>query len=485
MALLSIYGIHRYLMIGWYCRHRKETPRPANYFEILPEVTVQLPLYREPKEVVDRLLEAICAIDYPKELLQIQVLDDSNDISTDIAGMKVRDKVAEGYRIEHLCRTDRTGYKAGALEEALKTAEGELIAIFDADFVPAPDLLQRTVHYFTDPSIGMIQTRWGHLNENYSLLTRLQGMLLDGHLLIEQTARYRAGRFFTFNGSAGLWRRRTIEDAGGWEHDTLTEDLDLSYRAQLKGWKFIFLGNVVTPSELPIEINAFKVQQHRWTKGAIQTCKKILPRLWKSSLPLKIKLEGTFHLTANFTYLALILLCAIVQPLNLVHNESWEKSLAMNAFIFSVTTLSMSLFYIYAQREIHPRTWRRRLLYLPLLMVFGVGMSINNTKAVIEALFNHESEFIRTPKHGLSTSSAGRRVSHAKTTFLMPSLEICLGLYYSYLTWGCIMRQDWMTATFLGLFQAGFLYVGLMSIFQWVGSPCVPVRSCEPVVHLS
>ncbi|MGZ5537290.1 MAG: cellulose synthase family protein, partial [Chthoniobacterales bacterium] len=265
---LSAYGIHRYCIIYLFLKHRKRHPQPMSQFVQLPKVTMQLPVFNE-VYVVERLLKSVSEIDYPRELLQIQVLDDSTDDTRALTARCVAELQGRGINVELIHRLDRTGFKAGALEAGLATAEGEFVCILDADFVPQPDLLQKTVHFFTDPKVGMIQTRWGHLNRTYSLLTRVQAMFLDGHLLLEQTARSRSGRFFNFNGTAGLWRRTCIEEAGGWQHDTLTEDLDLSYRAQLAGWKFMFLPDVITPAELPVDMNGFKSQQHRWTKGSV------------------------------------------------------------------------------------------------------------------------------------------------------------------------------------------------------------------------
>ncbi len=256
---LSAYGIHRYFIIYLYLKNRNRRPVPARYFDQLPKVTVQLPIFNE-VYVAERLLRSVSRLDYPRERLQIQVLDDSTDETCQITAACAEELRREGFNVQRIHRVNRTGFKAGALAEGLKTAEGEFLCILDADFVPPRDLLKRTIHFFTDPKVGMIQTRWGHLNRGYSLLTRMQAIFLDGHLLLEQTARSRSGRFFNFNGTAGLWRRSCIEQSGGWQYDTLCEDLDLSYRAQLAGWKFIYLSDVVTPAELPVDMNGFKSQ---------------------------------------------------------------------------------------------------------------------------------------------------------------------------------------------------------------------------------
>src|SRR4051795_12145947 len=321
---LSAYGIHRYVIIYLFLKHRRRGAVPLGQFAELPKVTMQLPIFNE-VYVVERLLRSVSEIDYPKDLLQIQVLDDSTDDTRQLTSACVAELQGRGFNVELIHRTNRAGFKAGALETGLASAQSEFVCILDADFVPQPDLLRRTIHFFTDPKIGMIQTRWGHLNRGYSLLTRVQAMFLDGHLLLEQTARSRSGRFFNFNGTAGLWRKSCIKQAGGWQHDTLTEDLDLSYRAQLAGWKFVFLPDVITPAELPVDMNGFKSQQHRWTKGSIQTCKKLLPTIWRSDLPFIIKMEATAHLTSNFAYLLLACLCMLMHPsTNDAFSRPWQ-----------------------------------------------------------------------------------------------------------------------------------------------------------------
>src|SRR5467141_5284752 len=304
---LSAYGVHRYFIIYLFLKNRKREPVPAGRFEQLPKVTVQLPIFNE-IYVVERLLRSVSELDYPRELLQIQVLDDSTDDTRELVSLCADELRGRGFNVQRIHRVDRTGFKAGALAVGLEAADGEFVCILDADFVPQPDLLKRTIHFFTDPKIGMIQTRWGHLNRGYSLLTRMQAIFLDGHLLLEQTARSRSGRFFNFNGTAGLWRRSCIEQGGGWQADTLCEDLDLSYRAQLAGWKFVYLADVVTPAELPVDMNGFKSQQHRWTKGSIQTCKKLLSDVLQARIPFHVKLEGALHLTGNTAYILTMLL---------------------------------------------------------------------------------------------------------------------------------------------------------------------------------
>src|SRR5713101_7340766 len=313
IVLLAVYGSHRYRMAFLYYRHKFKLPTPSGVLKELPKVTIQLPIYNE-MYVVERLIDSVCHIDYPRELLQIQVLDDSTDETSAIARACVERNRQQGHQVVYLHREGREGFKAGALAYGLQFAEGELIGVFDADFVPSTDFLRRTVPFFADEKTGMVQVRWGHLNREFSILTQAQSIFLDGHFIIEHTARNRSGCFFNFNGTAGIWRRTAIDDAGGWQHDTLTEDLDLSYRAQLRGWQFVFVPGVIAPAEVPVEMNAFKSQQHRWAKGSIQTCRKLLPRILKSDLPFGVKAEAFFHLTANFNYILMCMLSILMFP---------------------------------------------------------------------------------------------------------------------------------------------------------------------------
>jgi len=477
---LCLYGVHRYVIVYLFYKHRKNVPRPVRRFDSLPRVTVQLPIFNE-LYVVERLLDCVSKLDYPRNLLQIQVLDDSTDETRNITEAEVQRLSAAGFDIEHVHRVDRTGFKAGALRGGLDTCKGEYILILDADFVPGPELLMETVHFFTDPEIGMIQSRWGHLNRTYSLLTRVQAMFLDGHLVLEQTARSRSGRFFNFNGTAGLWRRECIEDSGGWQHDTLTEDLDLSYRAQIKGWKFVYLTDLVTPAELPSEINGFKTQQHRWTKGSIQTCKKLLPAIWKSrELPLLIKIEATAHLTSNFAYLLLAFLCVLLHPISGGLGSGPWRTVLLDIPIFVAASLSACVFYVCAQRVLYPRTWMKEILLLPLLLALGIGLAINNARAVLEALFNHSSDFTRTPKYGIvRKSQSWRTTRYSALKTALPLIELGFAAYFSTVLLEAMWLGQWGSVPFLLLFQGGFTYVGLASIAQWRPRPPESARA-EP-----
>jgi len=464
---LSAYGLHRYCIIYLFLKHRKDKVDPLRQFDKLPRVTVQMPIFNE-YYVVRRLIESVRLLDYPKDLLQIQILDDSTDETSQIAEAEARKLQALGYDVDYVHRDNRHGYKAGAMEEGMSSATGEFIFILDADFVPQPDLLQRSIHHFTDPKVGMVQMRWGHLNRDYSLLTKVQSMFLDAHLLLEQTARSRSGRFFNFNGTAGIWRASAITDAGGWEHDTLTEDLDLSYRAQMKGWKFIYLPDVVVPAELPVDMNGFKSQQHRWTKGSIQTCKKLLPAVWRAKLPLVVKLEATIHLTANFGYLLLVMLCILILPQSFVAKGDvyiWLVDLP----IFFATSVSIGLFFLVAQIDLHPRTWLRDLWLMPFTLALATGMSLNNARGVLEAILNKESEFTRTPKYGIEAGRAPvRRVRYMPLKSIMPLIEILFALYFGYCLWNAISLANWFSVPFLLIFFSGFTYVASKSISFWL-----------------
>jgi cellulose synthase/poly-beta-1,6-N-acetylglucosamine synthase-like glycosyltransferase len=473
---LSLYGLHRYVIVWLFLKNRKRVPKPAGEFAQLPRVTVQLPVFNE-MYVVERLLKSVAALDYPRELLQVQVLDDSTDETTKLAARQVAELQAAGLDIELIHRDDRTGFKAGALENGLRTCTGEFVLILDADFVPTPDMLRRTIHYFTDPRIGMIQTRWGHLNRTYSLLTRIQAMFLDGHLLLEQTARSRAGRFFNFNGTAGLWRRSCIADAGGWQHDTLTEDLDLSYRAQLKGWRFVFLADLVTPAELPVDMNGFKSQQHRWTKGSIQTCLKLLPQVWRARLPLVVKLEATAHLTSNYAYLLLFFLCLLMHPSTAGGVPNLWRTILIDIPIFLSASMPAAVFYLCCQRELYPRSWWKEVLYLPALLALGIGLAVNNARAVIEAMLGVQSEFTRTAKYGIqSRTQSWKRTKYSPLKSIAPFIEIGFALYFTNFLVFCIDHGQWLAVPFISLFAAGFAYVGLCSIAQWFPQLRMPGR---------
>jgi cellulose synthase/poly-beta-1,6-N-acetylglucosamine synthase-like glycosyltransferase len=466
LIILAVYGWHRYYLVYLYMRNRGNEPKAGPTLDPLPVVTIQLPLYNE-MYVADRLIEAVCRIEYPAELLEIQVLDDSIDETCGVAAQAVRRLAAQGVDIKYFHRTNRIGYKAGALEAGLKVARGEFVGIFDADFIPAPDFLTRLMPHFSDARVGMVQARWGHINQDYSLLTKIQSILLDGHFVLEHGGRNRAGRFFNFNGTAGVWRRKAIDEAGGWQHDTLTEDLDLSYRAQLLGWRFVFLSDVIAPAEVPVEMNAFKSQQHRWAKGSIQTCRKLLPRILAADIPLGVKAEAFFHLTANFNYPLMCILSVLMFPaMRIRYNMGWYEMLLIDVPLFFAATFSVCNFYMICQREIH-QDWRARTKYLPFLMSIGIGLCINNTIAVFEALLNKQTEFARTPKYrieGAGDDWVGKK--YRQSVAVQPLVELALGLYFTWTVFYALASQIYATVPFLVLFQIGFLYTGLLSLIQ-------------------
>ncbi len=465
---LCFYGSHRYAMAWLYHRHRGDRPALPEGPPIRPRVTIQLPIFNE-RFVVRRLIEHVCAIRYPGELLEIQVLDDSTDDTVEIARAVVAEWAARGVDIVHIHRTDRTGFKAGALQAGMQVAKGEFIAVFDADFTPEPDFLEQTVPYFADDGVGMVQARWDHINRGYSLLTQAQSILLDGHFIIEHTARNRSGRFFNFNGTAGIWRRSCIEDAGGWQHDTLTEDLDLSYRAQLEGWRFVFLNDVLAPAEVPVEMNAFKTQQHRWAKGSIQVGLKLLPRILRSAQPRHIKLEAFIHLSNNLAYVMMVVLSAMMPfALHIRVDHGWYETLLIDLPFFMGATISVCTFYLMSQREAGGN-WKQRIVYLPFVLALGIGLAVNNAKATLEALFGHESPFVRTPKLGVEGKRRARtkKRSYRGGRNLLPSIELALAAVYAYTLYYCVQAELWLALPFMCLFFVGFLYTGVMSLFQW------------------
>jgi cellulose synthase/poly-beta-1,6-N-acetylglucosamine synthase-like glycosyltransferase len=477
LVILAVLGLHRYVIVGLYFRNRSRRATPGPLPAALPRVTVQLPVYNE-MYVLERLLDSVCAIRYPKDRLEIQLLDDSTDETSGIARRAVERQRALGHDVRYLHREHRIGYKAGALNAGLAVATGEFVLIFDADFVAPPDILEKTIGQFQDPRVGLVQVRWGHINREYSLLTQVQSVLLDGHFVLEHGGRSRSGRFFNFNGTAGVWRRSAITDAGGWQHDTLTEDLDLSYRAQMRGWRFVYLQDLVCPAELPVEMNSFKTQQHRWAKGSVQTCKKLLPSVLASRLPWWIKLEAAFHLTANFAYPLMVLLSVLMFPAMVIrYNMGWQEMLLVDVPLFLGATMSVCSFYFYSQKELFPSTWKGRLRYLPAVLSVGIGLSVNNALAVLEGLFGRASEFTRTPKYRIEgAGDEWKQKRYRGQLSFLPFVELVLGLYFTAMAVYAAAYGIWGTLPFILIFQAGFLYAAGMSLFQNVGRLELPAE---------
>lgn len=479
LVCLFIYGINCYLLMFFYRLHRpmahqRHEEIKANFYRNFPmgdwpQVTIQLPVFNE-RYVVERLIRSVCRFDYPKELIEIQVLDDSTDMTIDISRAVVEEMREQGFDIDFIHREDRSGFKAGALKEGLKTAKSELVGIFDADFVPHPNFLKETVPYFTDPKIGMLQTRWGHINSDYSLLTRAQSMGIDGHFGVEQASRAWSGFFMNFNGTAGIWRKKTIEDAGGWQADTLTEDLDLSYRAQLKGWKLLFVSDVVCPAEVPVTINAFKSQQHRWAKGSIQTAKKNLGKLFRADVSLLVKTQAFLHLTHYMVHP--MMLVVVLTSIPMLYTQWFFDTLACPAMIFTLLCLATcgpSSMYLFSQKILY-QNWRSRITFLPFLMCLGTGIAVNNTKAVLEAIFNVESGFVRTPKYGIKKRQDNWRGKHYSIPLNAISiLEFLLGLYSLAGLLMFLFFSKYLVSPFLLIYTSGFFYVFFLSVKHGYG----------------
>jgi cellulose synthase/poly-beta-1,6-N-acetylglucosamine synthase-like glycosyltransferase len=469
LAVLALYGLHRLvLVVRWARTRRLCAPLPAEAND-WPVVTVQLPLYNE-MYVAERLIDAVARLDWPASRLEIQVLDDSTDETAEVVSRAVAAWREQGLDVRHLRREDRAGFKAGALQAGLRVARGELVAVFDADFVPAPDFLRRTVPYFAaDRALGMVQGCWSHLNRGYSLLTRIQAILLDGHFLIEHPARHRSGCFFNFNGTAGIWRRQAIVTAGGWQHDTLTEDLDLSYRAQLLGWKFLYLPDLPVASELPVDVNAWKSQQFRWSRGAIQTGRKLLGRVLSARLPWRVKLEALVHLTNNLSYPLMVVLALLIVPAMVLRRGASPLSLLLiDLPLFLAATLSVLVFYAVSQAAAGTG-WRREIRFLPALLGLGIGLSVNNTQAVVGGLVRRGGTFHRTPKYRIERAGEswlGKR--YRSGVGLSAAVEAALAVYFAGAVILAVRAGMWLSLPFLYLFLQGYTYMAVLSVAPFV-----------------
>jgi cellulose synthase/poly-beta-1,6-N-acetylglucosamine synthase-like glycosyltransferase len=466
LLLLCTFGAHRAHLVWLWFRNRRSAELTRSQYALpapgqLPSVTVQLPLYNE-ATVVERLLDAAAQFDYPRELLQIQVLDDSSDETRLIASRRVAALAESGLQIEYVRRPTREGYKAGALDFGLATARGELVAMFDADFIPQPEFLRSLVGHFQDPTVAMVQTRWAHLNREESLLTRVQALLLDGHHLVENQARFATNRLFNFAGTGGIWRRTAIDDAGGWQHDTLTEDLDLSYRAQLRGWKFIYRSDVTTPSELPNEMSALRAQQYRWAKGTVQCARKLLGPVWRSDLTLAQRIEASFHLTPHFSYPLMMLLSILILPaVLLIPAGTVGTMLAVDLPLCLGATGSIGLYFSLAERLQGRSAWSA-LLRLPAVIALGAGLSPLVTRAVWHGLREMAGEFVRTPKRGETVGRYRQRVK-------LPWTELGLAAISSCSVVASIQTEHWFATPFTFLFASGYWYVSSLLLAEQLG----------------
>jgi cellulose synthase/poly-beta-1,6-N-acetylglucosamine synthase-like glycosyltransferase len=466
LLLLCTYGVHRAHLVWLWGRNHRRVKQVADRHQLpaeLPYVTVQLPLYNE-ATVVERLLDAAARLDYPRDRLEIQILDDSNDETRMLAARKVAALAATGLDIQHVRRTGREGYKAGALDYGLKIAKGEYVAIFDADFIPQPTFLKQIVGHFSDPEVAMIQTRWAHLNREASLLTHVQAMLLDGHHVVENQARFGSGRLFNFSGTGGMWRKEAIADAGGWQHDTLTEDLDLSYRAQLAGWKFIYRPDVTTPSELPEEMGALRAQQYRWAKGTVQTARKLLLRVLRApQLSLAQRIEAVFHMTPHAAYPLMMLLTILILPaLLIVPASSVGTMLVIDLPLCLGATGSIGVFFMLAERAQNRSMWGA-LLRLPAVIALGAGLSPHVTRAAYGGLRSMAGEFVRTPKKG---SGAPRYRQRTR----LPWTELALCMLSSCSVVASVQTAHWFATPFTLLFASGYGYVAFQLVAEQVGT---------------
>lgn len=462
LALLSAYGLHRLHLVLLCRRHRDTITRLVESAPTLegvgdadlPHVTIQLPLFNE-STVAPRLLEAVAKMDYPADKLEIQVLDDSTDETRSLVHAHVERLRTRGIDAVYIHRTDRSGYKAGALDHGLKVAKGELVAIFDADFIPQSEFVRQVAGHFSDPKVAMVQTRWGHLNRETSMLTKIQALMLDGHHLVENRARYGAGFLFNFSGTGGMWRKEAIADAGGWQHDTLTEDLDLSYRAQLRGWKFVYRPDVVTPSELPEEVSAVRAQQYRWAKGTVQTARKLMKTVLRADLTVGQRIEAFFHLTPHFAYPLLVLLSVLLLPaLAFIPAASNTTMLLIDLPLLTATTGSLAAFYMEAERA-QGRSRVAALKRLPMLIALGTGLAPHLTRAVYDGLTHMAGEFVRTPKQGTNSSRYKARAD-------LPLAEVVLAVISFGAAVVSLHTGHWFATPFAMLFTIGYGYVGLL-----------------------
>jgi cellulose synthase/poly-beta-1,6-N-acetylglucosamine synthase-like glycosyltransferase len=459
IVILFFYSIHAFILIYRHLKFNKKRPRRRRRkLTTLPNVTIQLPIYNE-KYVIRRLLKCITSMDYPTKNLEIQVIDDSDDNTTSIVAKLVKQYQKDNYDIKHIRRGSRAGFKAGALQYGLERAKGDYIAIFDADFVPPPNFLKELLPEFGERNIGGVQARWGHLNSDYSFLTKSQAIGLDNHFLMEQRLRSQANWFINFNGTCGLWLKRAIIDAGGWHDDTLAEDLDLSYRVQLRGWIIKFRDDVVVPGELPHNAYSYRIQQNRWAKGTIQVARKLLIRVLKSPLKPIAKYEAFVHLTCHINFVAMLGLAVFSLPIVYFKIEGMvPDSYYIFLSFFTVSAFGYPFVYYLSQRQAY-RDYYRKIPYIIGVVAYSMGLSISNTNAIIEGWFHKKHVFTRTPKYGDS-----KKTYRPETKSIIPFLEVLLGIYVLVNLIYVIANLQIILIPFLFLYSLGFLSLGLSSI---------------------
>lgn len=466
VAALFLYGINfMYLtLFAWRKGEKEQASPPAAW----PPVTVQLPIYNE-LYVAERLIDAASRLDYPAELLQIQVLDDSTDETVTVVRRAVERAQARGVNIVHLHRTDRTGFKAGALQAGLRQATGELVAIFDADFVPRPNFLKHAIPHFQDENVAFVQGRWGHLNRKYSLLTFLQSLAIDAHFMIEQFARSHGGYWFNFNGTAGIWRREALEDAGGWTADTLTEDLDISYRAHLRGWEGRYVRDLEVPAELPVSITAFRRQQHRWARGSLECALKLGPQVWQAPIPFTLKLQATLHLTGYSVHLLLFAL-SLLYPLVLLLAQRYSALITLFgiAYVFNITALAPTFFFIMGQQQLKRPLWRL-LPKILFVTVMGSGLMLNTARAALQIVTRRKNIFERTAKFGIESRKQNwtrRRYQLGLDSIVY--FELFFALFNLATSFLAVRLGNWAIAFYAALFGFGLLFVALLTIAQTI-----------------
>ena len=464
LFVLLFYSMHSYVLLYLLFKFRKKkgdknTGQVHRVLKTYPNVTIQLPIYNE-KFVVRRLINSVLMLDYPKEKLEIQILDDSNDETTRIIDNILKDKSELGYDIKHIRRGTRQGFKAGALQYGLRIARGEFIAVFDADFVPPKDFLKQLLPEFDDPTIGAVQARWGHLNSEESVLTRSQAVGLDNHFINEQELKNKAGLFINFNGTCGIWRKAAIIDGGGWAGDTLAEDLDLSYRVQLNGWRIKYRGDVIVPGELPNDVDSFRIQQNRWAKGTFQVALKLLKDVLRSELKPFVKYEAFIHLTCHINFMAMLLLGLFSFPIIYFKVEKIvADSYYIFASFFTIGAFGYPLLYFFSQKFSYS-DYKRRIPYIASVIAYSMGLTISNTKAVIEALLNKNIVFTRTPKNG----GVKNKRYIIEVNSLIPYLEISIGVYIIFTFFYALLNKQFILLPFLGAYGFGYLYLGYNSL---------------------